>query len=146
MPPPGNHHKIPHCQVLDAWLYVYYQGCAWRGLPREFGDWHTIYVPLNRWARAGVLERVAQALQQELLIELDADALSLGSTIIHLHMRGAGARRTGGAPGQARDRQAIGRSQGSLTTKLHPLVANDRIPLIVGLSPGQRHDAPFSSM
>ncbi len=29
-----------------------------------------------------------------------------------------------------------------MTTKLHALVANDRIPLIIGLSPGQRHDAP----
>ena len=97
LPPPGNHLKIPHRQVLDAWLYVYYQGCTWRGLPREFGNWHTIYVRLNRWAKAGVLERVVQALQQELLVESDADTLSLDSTIIHLHMHGTGARRTGGA-------------------------------------------------
>ena len=96
LPPPGNHLKIPHRQVLDAWLYVYYQGCTWRGLPREFGNWHTIYVRLNRWAKAGVLERVVQALQQELLVESDADTLSLDSTIIHLHMHGTGARRKGG--------------------------------------------------
>ena len=47
----------------------------------------------------------------------------------------------GAPPVQARGRQAIGRSRGGLTTKLHALDANDRIPLIVGLSPGQRHDA-----
>ena len=29
-----------------------------------------------------------------------------------------------------------------MTCKLHALVANDRVPLIIGLSPGQRHDAP----
>jgi hypothetical protein len=29
-----------------------------------------------------------------------------------------------------------------LTTKLQALVANDRVPLIIGLSAGQRHDAP----
>ena len=96
LPPPSNHLKIPHRQVLDAWLYVYYQGCTWRGLPSEFGNWHTIYVRLNRWAKTGVLERVVQALQQELLVELNADTLSLDSTIIHLHMHGAGARRKGG--------------------------------------------------
>lgn len=107
LPRPGNHLKISHRQVLDAWLYVYYQGCTWRGLPREFGNWHTIYVRLNRWAKAGVLERVAQALQQELLVELDADTLSLDSTIIHLHMHGAGARRKGGA-GRARRSGARG--------------------------------------
>ena len=80
LPPPGNHLKIPHRQVLDAWLYVYYQGCTWRGLPREFSNWHTIYVRLNRWAKAGMLERVVQALQQELLDQSDIDTLSLDST------------------------------------------------------------------
>ena len=49
----------------------------------------------------------------------------------------------GAPPVQARGRQAIGRSRGGLTTKLHALVANDRIPLLIGLSPGQRHDAPY---
>ena len=48
----------------------------------------------------------------------------------------------GAPPVQARGRQATGRSRGGLTTKLHALVANDRAPLIIGLSPGQRHDAP----
>ena len=28
LPPPSNHLKIPHRQVLDAWLYVCYRGCA----------------------------------------------------------------------------------------------------------------------
>ena len=98
LPLPGNHLEIPHHQVLDAWLYVYYQGCTWRGLPRESGNWHTIYVRLNRWAKAGLLERVVQALQQELQVESDVDTLSLDRTIIHLHMHGAGARRTRGVP------------------------------------------------
>lgn len=39
-------------------------------------------------------------------------------------------------------RQAIGSSRGSLTKKLYTLVASDRIPLIIGLSAIQRHDAP----
>ena len=70
LPPPSNHLKIPHRQVLDAWLYVLYQGCTWRGLPREFGNWHTIYVRLNRWAKAGVLERAAAELQREALADM----------------------------------------------------------------------------
>ena len=143
LPPPGNHLKIPRRQVLDAWLYVNYQACASRGLAREFGNWHTNYMRLNRWAKAGVLERVMQAKQQELLVESDAGTLSLDSAIIHLHMHGTGAPRKGAPPVQARGRQAIGRSRGGLTTKLHALVASDRIPLIIGLSPGQRHDAPW---
>ncbi len=96
LPARGNHVKIAHRQVLDAWLYVVYQGCTWRGLPREFGNWHTIYVRLNRWAKAGVLERIARELQQELLAELDLDTLSLDSTIIPVHAHGSGALRKRG--------------------------------------------------
>lgn len=97
LPRPGNHLKIPHRQVLDAWLYVYYQGCTWRGLPREFGNWHTIYVRLNRWAKAGVLEGVAAALGREALAGMDLDTLALDSTIIKVHAHGAGAPRKRGA-------------------------------------------------
>ena len=39
-------------------------------------------------------------------------------------------------------RQAIGRSRGGLSTKLHVLVADERTPLIIALSPGQTGDAP----
>ena len=51
-------------------------GCTWRGLAAEFGHWHTIYVRLNRWAKAGVLERVVSELQGQQLAGLDLDALS----------------------------------------------------------------------
>ena len=31
------------------------QECKWRGLPQRFGNWHTIYTRMNRWAKSGVL-------------------------------------------------------------------------------------------
>ena len=89
-------------------------------------DWHTICVRLNRWAKAGVLERMARALQQELLADLDLDTLSLDSTIIPVHAHGSDALRNSGAPCSSLGQPAIGRSRGGLTTKLHALVANDR--------------------
>ncbi|MEM5453200.1 transposase, partial [Paraburkholderia guartelaensis] len=36
-------------------LYVAEHGCKWRGLPKRFGRWHTIYTRMNRWSRSGVL-------------------------------------------------------------------------------------------
>ena len=97
LPARGNHVKIAHRQVLDAWLYVVYQGCTWRGLPREFGDWHTIYVRLNRWAKAGVLERVAR------LAAGVAGRTGLGHAVAGQHdhsadAHGTGALRNRGAP------------------------------------------------
>ncbi len=97
LPTPSGHTKLGHRQVLNALLFVAENGCKWRSLPASFGNWHTIYVRLNRWAKQGVLERVFAELQHELLAQLDCDALSLDSTIIKLHPDGSGARRTGGA-------------------------------------------------
>ena len=97
LPPPSNHLKVPHRQALDAGLSGLAQGGAWRGLPGEFGNWHTFYVRRVRWAKGGVLERVACELQHELLASLDCDTLSLEGTIIHVQAHATGALRTGGA-------------------------------------------------
>ena len=50
--------SISNLEVLNAILYVAEHGCKWRGLPPRFGNWHTIYTRMNRWAKAGVLDRV----------------------------------------------------------------------------------------
>lgn len=50
--------SLTNLQVLNAILYVAEQGCKWRGLPKQFGNWYTIYTRMNRWAKSGVLDRV----------------------------------------------------------------------------------------
>ena len=97
LPTPRGKLTIPPRQVLDALLYLAKQGCTWRGLPPEFGNWHTIDMRLHRWAQAGVLERVVVELQCDQLAALELDALSLDSTIIKLHAHGMGAPRKRGA-------------------------------------------------
>ncbi len=37
--------SLSNLAVVNAMLYVAEQGCKWRGLPRRFGNWHTIYTP-----------------------------------------------------------------------------------------------------
>lgn len=44
--------SMAHLQVVNAMLYVAEQGCKWRGLPQRFGNWHTIYTRMRRWAKA----------------------------------------------------------------------------------------------
>ena len=39
--------KNENLQVLNAILYVAEHGCKWRGLPKRFGKWHTIYTRAN---------------------------------------------------------------------------------------------------
>ncbi|CAD84253.1 possible transposase [Nitrosomonas europaea ATCC 19718] len=82
---------LSNLEVLNAILYVAEHGCKWRGLPVKFGNWHSIYTRANRWARNGVLDRVFLALQQNKLIQLEVDHMSLDSTIVKVHPDGTGA-------------------------------------------------------
>jgi len=86
-------------EVLNAILFVAEQGCKWRGLPRRFGNWHTIYTRMNRWSKAGVLDRVFERLQREQIIRIRIEAVSLDSTIVKVHPDGTGAlKKTGRRP------------------------------------------------
>ena len=83
--------RLPNIQVLNAVLYVAEHGCKWRGLPKKFGNWHSIYTRANRWAKKGVLDRVFCALQENKAIHLELDHVSLDSTIVKVHPDGTGA-------------------------------------------------------
>ena len=83
--------KNENLQVLNAILYVAENGCKWRGLPKRFGKWHTIYTRMNRWAKNGVLDRIFEALQRENIIQIRVEAVSLDSTIVKVHPDGTGA-------------------------------------------------------
>lgn len=83
--------SMSNVALLNALLYVAEQGCKWRGLPERFGNWHTIYVRLNRWAKSGVLDRVFECLQRERILRVRLEAVKLDSTIVKVHPDGTGA-------------------------------------------------------
>ena len=99
--------SITNLQFLNALLYVVENGCKWRALPKEYGNWHTIYVRMNRWSKNGVLDRVFTVLQNEGVIDINTEDVCLDSTTVKVHpMWGF----------KKRGKQAIGRSRGGLTT------------------------------
>jgi len=83
--------SLTNLQVLNAILYVAEHGCKWRGLPKRFGRWHTIYTRMNRWSRNGVLDRVFTELQREQIVRIRIEAVSLDSTMVKVHPDGTGA-------------------------------------------------------
>ena len=127
--------SLSNQQVLNAILYVAEHGCKWRGLPARFGNWHTLYTRMNRWSKNGVLDRVFEHLQREQIVRVKLEAVSLDSTIVQVHPDGTGALKKNGP-------QAIGRSRGGWTTKIHMVAADARTAVTFSLSPGQAHDAP----
>src|SRR5678815_1815055 len=101
---PEQFAKIEHClptqrgnvslsnvQVVNAILYVAEHGCKWRGLPKRFGNWHTIYTRMNRWTKSGVLDRMFEELQKAQVVRIKIEAVSLDSTSIKVHPDGTGA-------------------------------------------------------
>src|SRR6266700_5355894 len=83
--------RLSNLQVLNAILYVAEQGCKWRGLPRRFGNWHTIYTRMNRWSKNGVLDRVFAQLQHAQIVRIKIEAVALDSTVVKVHPDGTGA-------------------------------------------------------
>ena len=127
--------SLTNLQVLNAILYVAEQGCKWRGLPKRFGRWHTIYTRMNRWAKNGVLDRVFEKLQLEQIVRIRIEAFSLDSTSVKVHPDGTGALKKNGP-------QAIGKSRGGWNSKIHMVAADARTAIVFALSPGHEHDAP----
>jgi transposase len=83
--------SMSNLNVLNAILFVAEHGCKWRGLPKRFGNWHTIYTRMNRWSKLGVLDRVFEQLQRSQVVRIRIEAVSLDSTIVKVHPDGTGA-------------------------------------------------------
>jgi len=83
--------RLENLRVLNAILYVAEHGCKWRGLPKRFGPWHTVYMRMNRWSKNGVLDRVFEKLQTEQIVRIKIEALSLDSTSVKVHPDETGA-------------------------------------------------------
>lgn len=73
---------------VDAVLFRYRAGVAWRDLPERFGDFRVIHTRHMRWSRKGVWERVFMALSED----ADNEYAMIDSTIVRAHQHSAGAK------------------------------------------------------
>jgi transposase len=91
--------SLSNLQLWNALLYVAEHGCKWRGLPKRFGNWHTIYTRMNRWSKSGVMDRVFEKLQLEQIVRIRIETIALDSTSVKVHPDGTGAlKKTDGKP------------------------------------------------
>jgi len=62
-------------------LYMAENACKWRHLPKEFGNWNTLYVKITRWAKMGVLQKIFEALRGNGV----CDIMFMDATIVKVH-------------------------------------------------------------
>ena len=56
----------PAREVLNGILWILRTGARWKDLPDRYPPYQTCHQRFQRWVRAGVMERILQALAQDL--------------------------------------------------------------------------------
>jgi len=121
---------------IEAVLYLARTGTPWRDLPEDFGHWDAVYNRFRRWERRGIWRRLWEHFQAgacPLARHLFVDA-----TIVRAHQHAAGALKKNGGDAA----QALGRSRGGLSTKIHAGCRDARTSVAVVLTPGHWHESP----
>jgi transposase len=73
---------------LEAVLWRVRAGPPWRDLPREFGNWNSVFQRFRRWVRAGIFERIFECLSGE----PDFEYALIDGTIVAAHQKASGAK------------------------------------------------------
>ena len=144
-----------HRQVINGILWKLCTGAPWRDLPQRYGPWKTCHERLRRWTADGTWDKIlARAQVRDDRQPVDW-VVAVDSSVVRAHQHSAGARKKGApaawpASGKAAAAgvavtagEALGRSRGGLSTKIHLAVDGRGRPLSVLLSGGQAGDNPY---
>jgi transposase len=95
-------------RIVSGIVHVLRSGCRWKDCPAVYGPSTTVYNRFNRWSGRGLWQGIFDTLAGTVA----DDTRSIDSTSIKVQRSAAGGE--GGA-----SEQAIGRSRGGRTTKIH---------------------------
>ena len=60
----GRKRAVDEREIVNAILYVWQSGCAWRMLPHDLPPWPTVYYYFCRWRRDGTLDAIRMTLRE----------------------------------------------------------------------------------
>jgi transposase len=115
-------------RVLNGIFWVLRSGAPWRDLPQGFGPYTTCYNRFVRWRRAGVWNRIMEAIAAA----HDATVQMIDTSIVRVHQHAACI--------ACNKKQSMGRSRGGLSSKIHAVVDKNGLPVRLALTAGEAHD------
>jgi len=111
-------------------LYICRSGCQCRLLPTYYGDWRAVHKRFMQWSKCDIWQQLFKFLQEN----PDMEWTMMDSTIVRAHACSAGYGK------DTQQQEALGRSKGGFSTKIHAITDALGLPLKFILTPGQRND------
>jgi transposase len=105
-------------------------------MPERYGKWSSVASRFYRWRKAGIWDKVLAALQTQAdaVGQIDWEVHYVDGSIVRAHQHAAGAKQN------TADGEALGRSQGGFSTKIHVRAEGSGKPITFVLTAGQRHE------
>ena len=77
--------RVDDRRVLNGIFWVLRSGAPWRDVPERYGPYTTVYNRFNRWRKAGVWDRLMDAITKA----YDGDIQMIDSTSVRVHQQAA---------------------------------------------------------
>ena len=81
--------RVDDRRVLNGIFWVLRSGAPWGDLPERYGPRTTVYNRFNRWRKAGVWDRLMDAIVKA----HDGDVQMIDTSVVRVHQQGATAKR-----------------------------------------------------
>ena len=125
-----------HRKVINGIFWILSTGAPWRDLPAEFGKWPTVYKRFRQYCLSGlwgkIWNKVVNHLRRNKQLSLWLWSVD-GSIIRAHHASVGGSTRTSANAGT----NALGKSRGGYSSKLHVVCEDNGIPIGVVVTAGQ---------